>query len=125
MSTQLTPPPITPGPWQKADGSAFVYALTQRGWRKGEPEMVNRFSVSVQRGHESTEEELKANAQFIAAAPQMADALVQCLPDWWREALEDDAINDSKICTEITYGDVRAIVKALQAAGYTESTADL
>lgn len=63
----------TPGPWLLVDRT--VYALTQDGWRKGKPEMVNRFSVQVQRGHEAPLEELNANAILIAAAPDLLTTL--------------------------------------------------
>lgn len=66
----------TPGPWLR-EGTT-IYAVVQDGWRKGEPLMVNRFSVHINRGKDSTPEELEAIACLTVAAPEMYEALKQC-----------------------------------------------
>jgi hypothetical protein len=62
----------TPGPWLQVTHTA--YALQQVGWRKGEPEMGNRFTAHVQGASGTTSEELAANARLIAAAPELLEA---------------------------------------------------
>lgn len=52
-----------------------VYALTQEGWRRGEPVMVNRWTVQVQGSRHCEGEELEAVARLIASAPDLLEAL--------------------------------------------------
>lgn len=58
----------TPGPWLRS--LRTVYALNERG--------VNRFSALIQDAH-TPDYELKANAQLIAAAPELLEALLLML----------------------------------------------
>lgn len=65
----------TPGPWLIAGGTT-VYALNAHGY--------NRFSAQVQRGYADSKwpieaEEMEANTRLIAAAPELLDALKDCL----------------------------------------------
>lgn len=69
---------FTPGVWSRAERSTTVYALDETGTN-------NRFSVNVQGGYtfrlkfgdgtRTTEAELGANANLIAAAPDLYAAL--------------------------------------------------
>ena len=56
----------TKGPWLKVTDSPFVYALNENG--------VNQFQLSVQ-GVYCGDEEKQANAQAIAAVPELIEAL--------------------------------------------------
>jgi hypothetical protein len=57
----------TPGEWKREDRT--VYVLEPDGWRKGVEQFRNRFSCSVSRdGSSIPQDELQANAEFIAAA---------------------------------------------------------
>ena len=58
-----------------------------------------------------------ANARMMAASKELAQAANDCLPSWYNEVGPE--FHDGQICCEITYGDVRAILKALTKAGYT------
>lgn len=58
----------TPGPWLLSDKT--VYALNEDGY--------NRFSALVQDAH-TDDQELRANAILIAAAPDILDALQYAL----------------------------------------------
>jgi hypothetical protein len=69
----------TPGPWKVGEGEPFVYALNEGG--------TNRFFLSVQAGwitegrrnraddQRTSQEECQANANLIAAAPELLEAL--------------------------------------------------
>ncbi len=64
---------FTPGPWLREGRT--VYALMHAGWRHGEEQFKNRFYFNVQADRECPVEEAEANAQLIAAAPELLDAL--------------------------------------------------
>lgn len=73
----------TPGPWLLDNKT--VYALDERG-------EVNRFSILLNDGfivcsdfqrRRITEEEQRANARLIAAAPELATELAKALDDLW------------------------------------------
>lgn len=66
----------TPGPWLR-DGKT-IYSLTHAGWRKGIEQFKNRFSATIQGDFETPIFELEANADLIAAAPELLKALRQC-----------------------------------------------
>lgn len=76
--------------------------------------MVNRFYASIQRGFESSETELEANAQLIAAAPAMAEALLEFV-----NACDTAPPIDLLQHIAKAYESARS---ALLAAGYTQST---
>lgn len=70
----------TPGPWkiagEHADRQTFIYALNKRG--------TNRFWFDIQSGltddkQRTSVAELSANARLIAAAPELLDALKDCI----------------------------------------------
>lgn len=76
----------TPLPWLSAPG-CFVYATDHEPWLDeetglirfydGKPIRVNRFSLSISPGQGSTQAELQANADYIAALnPQVALRLI-------------------------------------------------
>ncbi len=65
--------PWTPGPWM-AEGR-LVYALEEYGYRRGETQYANRFTAGVQGGLSCPAPELDANARFIAATPDLYEAL--------------------------------------------------
>jgi hypothetical protein len=86
----------TPGPWLIAgvtdridDGygdGRFVYALDAES-------ATNRFSACVQNdNHKASDEELRANARLIAAAPDLLEALKSLVGQWENGTLswEDD-----------------------------------
>jgi hypothetical protein len=101
MNTKLIPPNITPGPWS-------AQPLDDPQWGvhgSGEWELV----ANTLHGNDST------NAKFIAAGPDMAEALARCLPDF---EIDEDA-HDGHVACEISIGDVKAIRAALLSAGYT------
>lgn len=74
----------TPGPWLRIN--ALVYALHRAVDWKGE---VNRFQAHVSGNGKSgaPDEELEANAAFIAAAHDMADLIAELKAE--RDALVD------------------------------------
>jgi hypothetical protein len=66
----------TAGPWIKEENSEFVYALNKLG--------SNRFYLGVQPGRDdynlrTSTNELDANAQLIAAAPELLEVLKRIL----------------------------------------------
>lgn len=84
----------TPGPWLVDDRT--VYALNENGF--------NRFFASVQDAH-TDPIELEANAQLIAAAPDLLEAL-ELLMRWqvknvncWSNTAYDDAARVIKRAT--------------------------
>lgn len=61
----------TPGPWL-LEGHTIYALVPHYGWYEdGKVMMTNRFTAHVQRGHESTPDELDDNARLIAAAPEL------------------------------------------------------
>jgi len=84
----------TKGPWV-IDGTT-VYSLQHSGWNKGEEVLENRFSAHVQRGRYCPLSEVNANANLIAATPDLLEALEvvirsmneEGLSPWWLEAVE-------------------------------------
>jgi hypothetical protein len=75
--------------------------------------MVNKFSASIQRGFESTEQELEANAALISAAPAMAEALLELVA-----ACDTAPPVDLLQHIATAYKSARS---ALLSAGYTEA----
>lgn len=67
MKTTLTPPPITPGPWTVSPTTKYASRWVQdpKGW-----------DVASVTQHQTGDYD--AVAQFIAAAPAMAEALENC-----------------------------------------------
>lgn len=76
----------TPGPWM-VEGRT-VYALNEDGY--------NRFSALVQDAH-TPGDELEANAQLIAAAPELLEALEQFVA--WVDAPCESAFSDSQLAS--------------------------
>ena len=77
----------TKGEWIR-DGK-FIYSLIQDGWNKGEPQMVNKFWLSVDGHKHITVEEIEANAKLIAAAPLMLKELILTYLRLQIESLKD------------------------------------
>jgi hypothetical protein len=69
---------FTPGPWECDKKS--VYSLQHYGYNKDGETFCNRFFLSVQDAHTSSEE-LESNARLISASPDMHAALVAFLSD--------------------------------------------
>jgi ABC-type nitrate/sulfonate/bicarbonate transport system substrate-binding protein len=120
MNTKLIPPNITQGDWLKAENSPFVYCLVQDGWVKGQPQMVNRFTASIQRGYNSTEEELEANATMMAASKSLAEALAIQLErmEWACENVFSDE------ATRWLQKSLYDMSEVLKLAGYTLAPVD-
>ncbi len=83
------------------------------------------YLVSVQKGHvfdayddhAFTASEKLHNIRLAAAAPDMKDALIHSLPDWWQDIVDHpEEYPDGMICCEISNGDVKAILAALKKA---------
>ena len=94
----------TPGPWE-------VNTNYAEDWGS------NRYSFNAEVGFstrpKNTVEEAHANAQLIAAAPELAEVLVNLI-----EAIEDFALDvNHKFCS-VSLDDARAV---LQRAGIIES----
>lgn len=85
----------TPGPWLRS--LRTVYALNEWG--------VNQFSALIQDAH-TPDYELKANAQLIAAAPDLLEALEQFVA--WVDAPCESAFSYSQLASARA-----AIAKAL------------
>lgn len=80
---------FTPGPWLQADGDkTFIYALNDKGY--------NRFWFKLQSNThiecEASQEELEANSDLIAAAPELLEALEDAI-----EQIYDNPILERKI----------------------------
>ena len=75
----------------------LVYALHQTGWRKGQPELSNRFWANVQGDHNITPSELEANAKLIASAPELLDALIELVEvkEWKDKHGKDEHYNNA------------------------------
>jgi hypothetical protein len=69
--------PVTryaPGPWLRQ--GTFIYSLMETGrYRRGLPELTNRFSVNIQHDPRMPLEELEATARLIHNAPGTYEAL--------------------------------------------------
>lgn len=64
----------TPGPWLREGNT--IYTLTHSGWRKGVEQLCNRFAAHVAAYHVDCQpEEMEANVQLMAAAPDLLEAL--------------------------------------------------
>lgn len=75
MKTEMSEMKHTKGPWLRAE--SCIYSLMQDGWRKGEPLMVNRVTISTYFHKEVSDEEREATRNLIAAAPDLLRALVR------------------------------------------------
>ena len=70
----------TLGPWLR-EGS-FVYALMSDGFRRGEEQFKNRFYFQVNRDHaDCSQEECESVAALAQAAPDLLEALKDCVED--------------------------------------------
>jgi hypothetical protein len=127
MSTKLTPPPITPGPWKLIQGANTHVGIMHPelngvalAWCNDELSPVN--------GHHTEPTERKANLEMMNAAPKMAAALYEML-----DLAEFDLANlkmnfrekDVQDAIDRKQARIDRARAALQAAGYTKSTADL
>jgi hypothetical protein len=105
-------PNITPGEWNVAhEFPGSIIAGTVEDSPRGKSATV----ICRVQGNLLTT--YKPNLQLIAAAPDMATVLEDCLPDW--HADDDGTLANGQIAGEISIGDMRAIKSALVKAGYT------
>lgn len=60
----------TPGQWLRT--GTVVYTLTHAGWRRGEEQFKNRWSLNVQRDtQDCPQEEVEDVARLVQAAPDL------------------------------------------------------
>ena len=98
----------TEGPWKRDDMT--IYSLQHSGWRKGVEQLENRFTVSVHRSPNCTDEETQANARLIAAAPDLLAAL--------QDIVDLYGCNDCACCEDHEVTVARAaITKATEGEG--------
>jgi predicted RNase H-like HicB family nuclease len=72
----------TPGPWAADDGSDNAYSIIS--------ESVEGFAqgwIANTMPHGKTEEEAKANATLLAAAPEMLKTLVEIVNQWDKDIM--------------------------------------
>ena len=109
----------TSGPWKVSDDNDYVYPAVTDGQKVFRLDWICQFFYK----DESDMKNAEANANLIAAAPDLVEA---CLPfvtiaDSIPASFEDDrplwSLGDSNV---ITAGDLRRIRAALQKAGVIE-----
>ena len=106
----------TPGPWLREDRT--IYTLMHHGWRKGVEQLKNRFTVTVQKDFECSQEEIEANARLIAAAPELLKALkaIEARITYYAGLAEGDAPNIEQWAYTDQSGDLASARAAIAKA---------